>query len=99
MNLSENATCVRCIISGKVQGVFFRASTCEQALRLNLKGHAKNLSNGNVEVIASGQQLAVNQLEEWLRRGPKNSHVINVECETLSYQQAMNYQLYNFKIL
>ena len=50
MNSSEDITCVRCIVSGKVQGVFFRDSTRDQASRLNIKGHAKNLSNGSVSM-------------------------------------------------
>jgi len=98
MNSSEDITCVRCIVYGKVQGVFFRASTREQASRLNIKGHAKNLSNGSVEVIASGEVHSVEQLKEWLHHGPKNSNVKDVECEILNDQQTINYQLNNFKI-
>ena len=99
MNSSEDSTCIRCIVSGKVQGVFYRASTREQASRLNIKGHAKNLSDGSVEVIASGNVHAVEKLKEWLHQGPKNSTVKDVECEILNDQKIINYQINNFKIL
>jgi acylphosphatase len=99
MNTSEAIICIHCIVSGKVQGVFFRASTREQALRLNIKGYAKNLNNGNVEVIAIGERQAVEQLKQWLHHGPLNAQVKNVECEVLSNQKIKNYQQENFIIL
>ena len=48
----------RFVVSGKVQGVFFRASAREQALKLGLRGYAKNLSDGRVEVLAAGDAAA-----------------------------------------
>lgn len=69
---------VRFIVCGRVQGVFFRASTREQALRLGLIGYAKNLPDGNVEVLAGGDDTAIAQLERWLRRGPPMAQVTNV---------------------
>jgi acylphosphatase len=99
MNSSKAIICIHCIVSGKVQGVFFRASTREQALRLNINGYAKNLHDGNVEVIAIGEQQAVEQFKQWLHHGPKNALVKNVECEVLTDQQIKNYQLEKFKIL
>ncbi|MEO8802998.1 MAG: acylphosphatase, partial [Rudaea sp.] len=48
-------SCARFIISGRVQGVFFRASTREQAQRLKLGGYAKNSPDGTVEVLACGE--------------------------------------------
>ena len=65
----------RFLVSGKVQGVFFRASTRQQALRLRLRGHAKNLANGDVEIIAFGDSAAVDQLEAWLHHGPPDARV------------------------
>ncbi|MBA2238212.1 MAG: acylphosphatase, partial [Lysobacter sp.] len=59
----------RFIVSGKVQGVWFRASTRDRALALGLSGHAKNLPDGSVEVLASGDPAAVEALAEWLRQG------------------------------
>lgn len=75
----------RFLISGRVQGVFYRASTREQALALGLRGHAKNLPDGRVEVIASGTDVALEALELWLWRGPSGARVDDVQrehCET-----------------
>lgn len=52
-------TVVRFVVSGRVQGVFFRASTRDEALRLGLRGHARNLPDGRVEVMVSGDTHAV----------------------------------------
>ncbi|WP_149195977.1 acylphosphatase [Luteimonas suaedae] len=72
---------VRFLISGKVQGVFFRASTREQAQRLGLRGHAKNLPDGRVEVLAAGEAAAIDALERWLQRGPPQARVDAVQRE------------------
>lgn len=69
----------RFLVSGKVQGVFFRASTREQALELGLSGHAINLDDGRVEVVAEGAGEAVEALASWLRRGPPMARVEGVE--------------------
>lgn len=67
------------LISGKVQGVWFRASTREEALRLGLRGYARNLADGRVEVLAVGQDDVVEQLANWLREGPPLARVDAVE--------------------
>ena len=69
----------RFTVSGRVQGVFFRASTRKQAQRLGLRGHARNRDNGRVEVLACGTQEAINQLADWLRHGPAAARVDSVE--------------------
>lgn len=70
----------RFIVRGKVQGVWFRASTREQAQRLGLAGHARNLADGSVEVLAAGAADAVARLERWLHDGPPLARVDSVEC-------------------
>ena len=65
----------RFLVSGKVQGVFFRASTRERALDLGLSGHAINLPDGRVEVIAAGNAEALDVLEVWLQHGPPAARV------------------------
>ncbi|HOZ24496.1 MAG TPA: acylphosphatase [Thermomonas sp.] len=65
----------RFIVRGKVQGVWFRASTREQAARLGLDGHARNLGDGSVEVIAIGDAEALDALERWLHVGPPLARV------------------------
>ena len=70
--------CARFIVTGKVQGVFFRASARDQARRLDLSGHAKNLADGTVEVIACGDAANIAALEHWLQTGPAAARVENV---------------------
>jgi len=71
----------RLLISGRVQGVFYRASTREQALRLGLGGWVCNLPTGQVEAIAEGARPAVEQLIEWSRQGPRHARVDGVSVE------------------
>lgn len=73
--------CMRCYVSGKVQGVFFRASTRHQAQQLGVTGYARNLPDGRVEVLACGEMDAVEQLRGWLAKGPADAQVNNVSCE------------------
>ncbi len=74
---------MRCLIRGRVQGVFFRASTRHEARRLGLHGRALNLADGRVEVIACGDETALRALRDWLRHGPPLAHVEELECEWL----------------
>ena len=73
-------SCRRCYVSGRVQGVFFRASTREQALLLGVSGYARNLPDGRVEVLACGPDAAVQQLCDWLELGPPAARVSTVVC-------------------
>ena len=59
--------------------MFFRASTREQALRLGLRGHARNLPDGRVEVLAVGDAAAIETLAQWLQHGPPMAEVRSVE--------------------
>ena len=74
----------RFLVSGRVQGVFFRASTRAEAERLGLAGTASNLDDGRVEVVASGADTALDALEKWLRQGPPSARVDDVVRETLA---------------
>ncbi|WP_266159980.1 acylphosphatase [Dyella silvatica] len=69
---------VKFTVSGRVQGVFYRAGTREQALELGLTGYAKNLPDGSVEVLASGSGQAIEALERWLWHGPPAAKVESV---------------------
>jgi acylphosphatase len=75
--------CRRFVVRGRVQGVWFRASTREQAERLGLSGHALNLPDGRVEVLACGAGDALDQLATWLWQGPPLAEVKNVSSEEL----------------
>lgn len=72
---------VRFIVAGRVQGVGFRAATRRQAMALGLEGLARNLPDGCVEVIACGDEAALDRLESWLRHGPPLSRVDTVRRE------------------
>jgi len=76
-------TAARFVVSGRVQGVFFRASTREQAQRLGLRGHARNLADGRVEVVAAGTDEAIDALAQWLRHGPANARMEELRREAV----------------
>lgn len=75
------ASAARFLISGHVQGVFFRASTQAQAERLGLRGYARNLADGRVEVLAVGPSDAISTLARWLAHGPPGASVTQVRRE------------------
>lgn len=72
--------CRRCFVQGRVQGVFFRASTAQVAQRLGITGYARNLVDGRVEVLACGSRAAVDELCAWLRQGPTSARVDELDC-------------------
>ena len=69
---------VRFLVRGRVQGVRFRAATRDEALRLGLSGHARNLADGSVEVLAAGEDASLAALQRWLQRGPPLARVNEV---------------------
>ena len=69
----------RYIVRGRVQGVYFRGSAQAQAEKLGLRGWARNLPDGTVEVYAQGPAPAQLAFHEWLRRGPRMARVSAVE--------------------
>lgn len=69
----------RFVVSGRVQGVAFRAYTRQQALALGLRGHAVNLRDGRVEVLAVGDPDAIDRLGEWLWQGSPLARVEDVQ--------------------
>lgn len=72
--------CEKCLVHGRVQGVFYRASTQQEAHRNNVSGYAKNLDNGSVEVLLCGHPDAVGHMKAWLWQGPPTAHVSDVIC-------------------
>lgn len=73
--------CRRFTVHGRVQGVFYRASTREQAVRLGLTGWARNQADGSVEVLACGAPASLDALEDWLHQGPPDAAVSSVTRE------------------
>jgi acylphosphatase len=86
----------RFIVSGRVQGVFYRASARAQALALGVSGHAKNLPDGSVEVLASGSADALDALQRWLRQGPPAARVESVSREDLPDEGRPDQDLHGF---
>ncbi|TVQ50595.1 MAG: acylphosphatase [Saprospirales bacterium] len=77
---------IRLLISGKVQGVWYRKSTLAKAKEFNLQGTVRNLEDGRVEVIASGSKDKVNQLVDWCKRGPDLAEVESIELKEIEDQ-------------
>jgi acylphosphatase len=73
-------------IEGRVQGVFFRYSTVEEAVRLRLSGWVRNCSDGSVEVVAEGPKKVIEELIRWCHHGPPGAHVHNVRIKWEAYK-------------
>ena len=71
--------CKKCFVSGRVQGVFYRGSAAQRAQELGVRGYARNLSDGRVEVLACGEDGAVQTFVNWLWTGSSASKVTAVE--------------------
>lgn len=86
--------CIHLLISGHVQGVFFRASTQKTALQLGIKGYVKNLADGRVEVVAEGDQLSLQKLSDWCQHGPLGAVVKQVSTSTaISLEEFDNFEV------
>ncbi len=72
---------IRCIVAGRVQGVYYRAATADRAAALGLDGWVKNLSDGRVEAVASGSLDALTEFAAWLWQGPPAACVASVHVE------------------
>jgi acylphosphatase len=72
---------IHCLISGRVQGVCFRAATQGRANELGVAGWARNLADGRVEVFAAGPEEGIEALRDWLSEGPPAARVDRVEAE------------------
>ncbi len=77
--MARKQRALRLFISGHVQGVGFRYWVQEQAIRLGLSGFTRNLSDGRVEVLAQGEDDALNELARWCAIGPRYAEVNKVE--------------------
>jgi acylphosphatase len=77
----------RCWVSGRVQGVHYRASARQQAIRLGVKGYVRNLPDGRVEVLAVGEPAAMQSLLDWLWQGPPTAAVTHIELQELQLEE------------
>ncbi len=71
--------CKRCLVGGRVQGVFYRATAARRAQELGIHGYARNLPDGRVEVLACGEEAVVNSFVTWLWIGSSACKVTSVE--------------------
>jgi acylphosphatase len=78
----------RCLISGRVQGVYYRASAQQRARGTGITGHARNLADGRVEVVAYGDESQMREFNEWLWIGPSAAKVTDVTVEVLESTDA-----------
>jgi acylphosphatase len=69
-------------VSGKVQGVFYRASAKTKADELGLKGFVRNEPNGDVYIEAEGQETLLNEFVAWCRKGPSHAQVTDVKINS-----------------
>jgi acylphosphatase len=80
--------CKKCLVSGRVQGVFYRGSAAQRARELGVRGYARNLADGRVEVLACGEDEAVRTFVSWLWTGSSASKVTAVEVTDAPQQGA-----------
>jgi acylphosphatase len=81
MEISLDKARVYLKIEGRVQGVYFRASTVAEAQRLGVTGWVMNSYDGSVEVVAEGARASLEQLESWCRHGPPGAQVANLDVQ------------------
>lgn len=76
--------CMKCVVAGRVQGVFYRATAARRAEELAVRGYARNLADGRVEVLACGEEEAVKTFVSWLWTGSTASKVTSVDAIDVS---------------
>lgn len=84
-------TCVKLKITGRVQGVFYRQSTCKEARSLELFGWVKNNMDGSVEALVYGPDEKVQELIAWCHKGPPSAKVDSVVVENTDQDQITDY--------
>lgn len=87
--------CLHCFVSGRVQGVFYRRETVEQAIARALKGWVKNLLDGRVEVMICGEEADVRAMETWLWQGPRAAQVDTVAATIVPVENFQQFEVRN----
>ncbi len=83
----------RFFVSGRVQGVGFRASARHRALELALSGYVRNLADGRVEALAQGDPAAIEAFAQWLQRGPRFASVASVQRLPAAIEGRLSFDL------
>ena len=81
------------IVRGNVQGVFYRKSTAQKAVELNITGTVKNKPNGDVEIIASGTEEQLLELEQWCKIGPPAANVLGLKSTIIEDQYFSSFNI------
>ena len=76
---------VHVIVRGRVTGVFFRAATQREARRLGITGWVKNRPDGNIEIVAEGEEEAIKEIVSWAHHGPSAARVDGVDVRWRGY--------------
>ncbi|HUM97276.1 MAG TPA: acylphosphatase [Chitinophagaceae bacterium] len=84
------------IVSGKVQGVYYRQSTKSKAIEFGIVGVVQNLKNGDVHIFATGTDIQLTQLTSWCRQGPAAAIVKHVEVTEIPLQEFDNFKIIRF---
>ncbi len=79
--MNDSIKRIHAIVHGRVQGVFFRETTCQQAKTLGLTGWVRNLADGTVETEFQGEEKTVTRMLDWLPQGSSLSEVTRVESQ------------------
>ncbi|MCF7963923.1 MAG: acylphosphatase [Methylobacter tundripaludum] len=80
---------VKILVSGRVQGVYFRLFTQNKAKHFGIKGSAKNLADGRVEIIAEADSTAIEKFIKWCHKGPITARVDHVEVSELQHDELL----------
>ena len=86
-------SCLRCTITGRVQGVGYRAGAQKQAVKLGISGWIRNLPDGRVETLIYGEIPAVQAMQQWLSSGPLLAHVNHIEVEEGDYKGSERFDI------
>ncbi|WP_129718271.1 acylphosphatase [Pedobacter sp. SYP-B3415] len=87
------------VVRGKVQGVFFRASTKAVADQMGIKGFVKNEKDGSVYIEAEGDDLMLDAFTDWCREGPERSEVTDVEITDGALRNFRNFEVVKKNLL
>ena len=85
--------CQLCVITGRVQGVFYRHGTCQEAQRLGITGWVRNLPSGEVECLICGEEKALQEMLTWLRKGPPAASVTDVHVTMHPVEHFVEFQI------
>ncbi|KMP10480.1 acylphosphatase [Candidatus Nitromaritima sp. SCGC AAA799-C22] len=84
---------VHIVVHGRVQGVFFRASTQSRAVELSLSGWVCNLPDGTVEIHAEGEKEDLARFVEWCRQGPPAAQVSRIDMDWVAAQALNDFEV------